>query len=173
MPAKPFINGDMAKSGNPQKKEARAIRLFHTVRSTADQLEAATLPLLSQSGLTLSQFLLMESLAHNGPMNQKTIGVHIGRSGGNITMVVRNLVKAGYVRQERSGSDGRQRKISMTSEGYDLFMSIYPSFIDTYLNIFKPLAGKEQRKLIKLCATISPSVSIEGLDEDDDPSPEI
>jgi len=173
MPAKPFINGDMAKSGNPQKKEARAIRLFHTVRATADQLEAASLSLLSQSGLTLSQFLLMETLAHNGPMNQKSIGLHIGRSGGNITMVVRNLVKAGFVRQERSGSDGRQRKISMTSEGYDLFMSIYPAFIDTYMSIFKSLPGKEQRRLIKLCAAISPSVSAEGLDDEDDQSPEI
>ncbi len=163
----------MAKSGNPQKKEGRVIRLFHTIRSTADQLEAATLPLLSKSGLTLSQFLVMESLAHNGPMNQKTIGTHIGRSGGNITMVIRNLVKAGYVRQERSGSDGRQRKISMTSEGYDLFMSIYPSFIDTYVHVFKSLAGKDQKRLIKLCASISPSVSVEDLDEEDDPSPEI
>jgi len=163
----------MAKSANPQKKESRVIRLFHTIRSTADQLEAASLPLLNKSGLTLSQFLVMESLAHNGPMNQKTIGTHIGRSGGNVTMVIRNLVKAGYVRQERSGADGRQRKISMTSEGYDLFMSIYPYFVDTYLNIFKPLAGKDQKRLIRLCASISPSVSVEGLDDMDDHSPEI
>jgi DNA-binding MarR family transcriptional regulator len=163
----------MAKSGNPQKKEARVLRLFHKIRSTADQLEAATLPLLSQSGLTLSQFLVMESLAHNGPMNQKTIGMHIGRSSGNITLVIRNQVKAGYVRQERSGVDGRERKISMTSEGYDLFMSVYPSFIDTYLRIFDPLPSKEQKRLIKLCASISPSVSDDEIEDDDEQSPEI
>jgi MarR family 2-MHQ and catechol resistance regulon transcriptional repressor len=158
----------MAKSGNLHKKETRVLRLFHTIRSTADQLEAATLSLLSQSSLTLSQFLVMESLAHNGPMNQKTIGTHIGRSGGNITMVIRNLVKAGYVRQERFGADGRQRRISMTSEGYDLFMKVYPVFIVTYINMFKPLVGKDQKRLIKLCASISPNISVDGLDDDDD-----
>ncbi len=161
----------MAKSKNPQKKESRAIRLFHTIRSTSDQLEAASLFLLSAANLTLSQFLVMESLAHNGPLIQKSIGEIIGRSGGNITMVIRNLVKAGYVRQERSGVDGRQRKISMTSEGYDLFMSIYPTFIDTYVNIFDSLPGKDQKRLIRLCASISPSVSVDGLDDEDDPSP--
>jgi MarR family 2-MHQ and catechol resistance regulon transcriptional repressor len=135
-------------------------------------LEAASLPLLSGSGLTLSQFLVMESLAHNGPMIQKSIGEIIGRSGGNITMVIRNLVKAGYVRQDRSGVDGRQRKISMTSEGYNLFMSIYPSFIDIYSKLFEPIPGKEQRRLIKMCASISPSVLLGELDEEVDPSPE-
>ncbi len=148
------------------------MRLFHTIRSTADQLEAASLSILSGANLTLSQFLVMEALAHNGPLIQKSIGEIIGRSGGNITMVIRNLVKAGYVRQERTGADGRQRKISMTSEGYDLFMSIYPSFIDIYINIFEPLPGKDQKRLIRLCASISPSVSVDGLDDEDDPSPE-
>lgn len=160
----------MAKLGNPHKKETRVLRLFHTIRSTADQLDAAALSLLSQSGLTLSQFLVLESLAHSGPMNQKTIGTHIGRSGGNITMVIRNLVKAGYVRQERSGTDGRQRKISMTSEGYVIFMAIYPIFISTYVTIFKSLVGKDQKRLIKLCTSISPTISVNELADDEDVS---
>ncbi len=162
----------MAKSGNPPKKEARALRLFHTLRSTADQLESASLSLLSKHGLTLSQFLVMEALAHKGPMNQKSIGAQIGRSGGNITMVIRNLTKGGYVRNERSGADGRQRKISMTSEGYDLFMSVYPAFIDIYVSLFAPLAGKDQKRLAKLCASIVPSDLADEMDDDDDPSPE-
>ena len=83
-------------------------------------------------------------------------------------MVIRNLVKAGYVRQERFGADGRQRRISMTSEGYDLFMKVYPVFIVTYINMFKPLVGKDQKRLIKLCASISPNISVDGLDDDDD-----
>lgn len=168
-PSNHFIADSMAKNKNIQKREARAVRLFHSIRSTADQLEAASLSLLSRSGITLSQFLVMETLAHHGPLIQKSIGEIIGRSGGNVTLVVRNLVRAGYVRQDRSGADGRQRKISMTSEGYDLFMSIYPSFIDIYMRIFETLASKEQRRMIKLCASISPSVSLDDLDDEDDP----
>lgn len=163
----------MAKSGNPPKKEARALRLFHTVRSTADQLVSASMPLLTQHGLTLSQFLVMEALAHKGPMNQKAIGAQIGRSGGNITMVIRNLVKGGYVRNDRFNADGRQRKISMTSEGYDLFMSVYPEFIDIYVDFFSPIPGKEQKRLTKLCSSIAPSSLADEVDEDDDPTPEI
>ena len=156
----------MAKSGNTRKKETRILRLFHSIRSAANHLESASSRLLIRSGLTLSQFLVMEALAHHGPQNQKSIGDLIGRSGGNITLIIRNLVKGGYVRQERSGSDGRQRKIQMTSEGYDLFMSIYPDFIETYVEVFNPLEGKDQKRLIKFCATIT-SRQGEGLTFDD------
>lgn len=148
------------------------MRLFHTMRATSDHIVSASMPLLAQHGLTLSQFLVMEALAHNGPMNQKSIGAQIGRSGGNITMVIRNLVKGGYVRNDRSGADGRQRKINMTSEGYDLFMSVYPSFIDIYVLLFDSIPGKDQKRLAKLCSSIAPSAHPGEMDEDDDPSPE-
>ncbi len=46
-------------------------------------------------GLTESQFGVLDSLFHLGPMKQKEIGKKILKSGGNITMVINNLEKRG------------------------------------------------------------------------------
>jgi len=148
----------MGKSDGTHKKEARALRLFHTIRLTSDRLEFASADLLSKNSLTMGQFLIMEVLCHNGPMNQTSLATLIGRSGGNVTLIVRNLVKSGLVRQETTVEDRRHRRISMTSEGYDLFMSIYPAFIDIYTLISSGIDSKDQKKLLRICQSISDAV---------------
>jgi len=149
----------MGKSDGTHKKEARALRLFHAIRITSDRLEFATADLLANNGLTIGQFLIMEVLCHNGPMNQTSLATLIGRSGGNVTFIVRNLVKTGLVRQETTVEDRRHRRISMTSEGYDLFMSIYPAFIDIYTQISSAIDAKDQKRLLRTCQSISDAIT--------------
>ncbi len=163
----------MAKSSSSHKKDQRALKLFHGIREAADALASALQPLLASHKVSLSQFLAMEALCHAGPMNQKQLGAKIGRSGGNVTLVVRNLVKGGWVRQEVEGEDRRYKKVSMTSEGYTLFMAIYPDFIAMNVQIASILDGKDQKKLIRLCRSLkgyadSPQDELE-LDEEDSP----
>nr|NIP73420.1 MarR family transcriptional regulator [Gammaproteobacteria bacterium]NIR98346.1 MarR family transcriptional regulator [Gammaproteobacteria bacterium]NIV21028.1 MarR family transcriptional regulator [Gammaproteobacteria bacterium] len=45
------------------------------------------------SGLTVSQFGVLEALYHLGPMHQRMIGAKLLKSGGNVTMVIDNLEK--------------------------------------------------------------------------------
>lgn len=164
----------MAKTSSSHKKDQRALKLFHGIREASDALASAVQPLLAAHNVSISQFLAMEALCHNGPMNQKELGAKIGRSGGNVTLVVRNLVKAGWVRQEVLGEDRRYKRISMSSEGYTLFMSIYPDFVAVNLNIASVLDGKDQKKLIRLCRSLKRHVDAVPDDEepDDEDSPE-
>ncbi len=62
---------------------------------------------LSRRGTTghlpTSQFGVLESLYHLGPMCQSDIGSKLLKSNSNITFVIHNLEKRGLVRRERDG----------------------------------------------------------------------
>lgn len=140
----------MAKSNPSAKKELRALRLFHSVRMVNEAVASAILPVLMKANISQSQFLIIETLAHNGPLNQKELGNLIGKSEGNITLVVKNLLKAGFVRQEVSPSDKRQKIISLTSEGHQKFMTIYPEFFGVIYQFFSGIPSKEQKNMIRI-----------------------
>lgn len=106
---------------------------------------------LSDVNLTTSQFGTLEVLHHLGPLNQRSIGEKLLKSGGNITMVIDNLEKQGYVVRKKDPSDRRAVLIHLTKEGERFINQFFPKHLDRIKEEFSVLTEEEKKTLADIC----------------------
>ena len=106
---------------------------------------------LSQAGLTVSQFGVLEALLHIGPQNQKRLGEKILKSGGNITLVIDNLEKNNLVTRSPDPSDRRAVIIKLTGEGRRFIKGFFPKHLSRIMEEFEVLSEKEKKDLARIC----------------------
>ena len=106
---------------------------------------------LSEVNLTVSQFGTLEVLHHLGPLNQRSIGDKLLKSGGNITMVIDNLEKQGYVVRKKDPSDRRAVLIHLTAEGKKFISQYFPKHLDRIKEEFSVLTEEEKQTLADIC----------------------
>ena len=99
------------------ENEAESAQRFHQPDAGQRFAGFAGALLLESQGLTHGQFGTMEALFHLGPLCQRELGEKLLRSGGNLTMVIDNLEKKGWVRRERQPDDRRKVLVSLTPKG--------------------------------------------------------
>ena len=133
------------------KKEARALRTYVKLMRAAESVTARTHRHLSGSGLTISQFAVLEALYQLGPLSQRDIGKKILRSSGNITMVIDNLEKNGLVKRKRGEPDRRFFIVHLTDKGYRLINKIFPPHAAVIAKNLGVLTAAEQDALGRLC----------------------
>src|SRR5271155_6042105 len=85
----------------------RALSAYINLIRATDSTVAKATAHLEGLGVTTGQFAVLEALLHLGPMCQHTLGEKLLRSGGNVTLVVDNLERHGWVRRGRQG-EGRR-----------------------------------------------------------------
>ncbi len=101
--------------------------------------------------LTGTQFGVMETLFHLGPMSQSEIGGKLLKSGANITLVIDNLEKCGLVLRQTAARDRRVTTVSLTDKGRDMIEAIFPAQVEAIVKEFAALTAGEQRTLGMLC----------------------
>ncbi len=126
------------------------IKLVRAAESLSTRLNA----LLTKSGLTGSQFSVLEALFHLGPLCQTELGTKLLKSGGNITMVIDNLEKQELVRREKTPNDRRFYKIHLTEKGLNLIEKIFPDHVKAITSEFSVLTEAEQTELQRMCKLI-------------------
>ena len=102
-------------------------------------------------GLTPSQFGVLETLLHLGPMSQGEVSAKLLKSTGNITLVLDNLENRGLVRRERNPEDRRIVTICLTEAGDQLIQRIFPLMAAAITAEFNVLSPEEQTDLGNLC----------------------
>jgi MarR family 2-MHQ and catechol resistance regulon transcriptional repressor len=131
--------------------EVRSLNTFIKLTRSVESLMAR----LAQSGsienLTISQFGVLETLYHLGPMCQTEIGSKLLRSGGNITLVIDNLEKQGLVRRQRDTEDRRLVNIHLTEAGRYLIARVFPKQLKRIVHELSVLTPQEQDTLSELC----------------------
>lgn len=110
-----------------------------------------TSQLLAEYGLTESQFGTLEALYFLGPMCQKEIGEKLLVTGGNMTMVIKNLEKRGVVTRQQDQDDRRQFIVSLTPKGQQLVTEIFPRHAQNIADLMGVLNAAEQHQLGSLC----------------------
>ncbi|NCB40980.1 MAG: MarR family transcriptional regulator, partial [Erysipelotrichia bacterium] len=101
--------------------------------------------------LTESQFGILEALLHLGPLTQKQLAEKILKSGGNITLVIENLLKLGLVKKEKHKDDQRCFWISLTTNGDNLVKKLFPNHVKIITERLSVLSTNEQALLASLC----------------------
>jgi MarR family 2-MHQ and catechol resistance regulon transcriptional repressor len=133
------------------QKETRALKAYVKLMRAAESVTARIHRHLSSTGLTISQFAVLEALYHVGPLSQREIGKKILKSSGNITMVIDNLEKNGLVRRKRNAADRRFFIVHLTDKGYHLIHKIFPPHAAVIAEDFGVLTAAEQDTLGQLC----------------------
>ena len=132
----------------------RALSAYINLIRASDSLVSKASTQLEQSGMTLGQFAVLEALHHLGPMCQHTLAKKLLRSGGNITLVVDNLEKRGWVRRERQKDDRRMVQIHLTPKGARLIAKVFPEHAAAITQIMKELTEQEQEELRRMAGKL-------------------
>lgn len=128
-------------------KETEALNAYiKLMRSSASVLNRVT-PRLQKSGLTFSQFGVLEVLFHLGPLCQKELADKLLQSGGNITMVVNNLERQGMVVRLRDEVDKRYIMVHLTWRGTQRIQELFPQHLEDICECFKVLSSAEIAQL--------------------------
>lgn len=101
--------------------------------------------------LTYSQFGVLESLYHLGSMTQGEVSSKVLKSTSNLTTVIDNLERDGYVRRERDVKDRRVIHVHLTDAGTSKIEAVLPKHVGALVDIFSVLSPAEQETLGKLC----------------------
>ena len=133
------------------EEEIRALNAFINLMRGADSLVRRLTTQLEPLGITTGQFGVLEALYHLGPMCQKTLGEKLLRSGGNVTLVVENLAKRGWVRRERQADDRRHIRIHLTPKGRALIKRAFPKHVQAVVKEMSALDPSEQEALRRIC----------------------
>ncbi len=131
--------------------EIRALNAYINLVRASDSVVGRLSARIEAEGLTGPQFGILEAVYHLGPMCQKAIAEKLLRSGGNITIVIDNLEKRGWVRRARQTDDRRMIQIHLTPQGRKLIARIFPQHAKEIANEMSVLSVSEQENLRRLC----------------------
>jgi MarR family transcriptional regulator, 2-MHQ and catechol-resistance regulon repressor len=136
------------------KETERALSAYINLIRASDSLVSKASAQLEQSGMTLGQFAILEALHHLGPMCQHALAEKLLRSGGNVTLVVDNLEKRGWVRRERQKDDRRMVQIHLTPKGARLIAKVFPEHAIAITKIMNELTVNEQEELRRVAGKL-------------------
>lgn len=108
-------------------------------------------PLQREHGITESQLGVLEALYHLGPMAQTQLCGKILKSGSNLTTVVDNLERRGWVRRERDSADRRVQVVHLTAAGKRTIEHAFPDHVSRVAELLCTLTRDEQKQLGRLC----------------------
>jgi len=133
-----------------QAREVRALDAYIKLLRAADSVVARA-HRRTACDLTVSQFGVLETLHHLGPMHQRRIGTKLLKSGGNVTMVIDNLERRGLVERRRDQKDRRYVSVHLTPAGEALIAEVFPRHVHSIVEEMAPLTAEEQETLGRLC----------------------
>ncbi len=129
------------------EKERRALDVYIKLFRAADSVASRTIGPMTAAGLTPSQFGVLETLYHLGPLLVSQLADKHLKSRNNFTIVVDNLEKQGLVRRERSSEDRRAVWVHLTEAGREKIEQIIPEHVQVVVQDMEVLTAQEQEQL--------------------------
>lgn len=136
------------------KEQKNTLNTFIKLMRATESLNQRLCRHLSEANLTISQFGILEALLHLGPQNQKELGQKLLKSGGNITLVIDNLEKSGFVTRKKDQNDRRALIVDLTVQGKSFIEDFFPKHLEKITEEFKVLDDNEKQELGRLCKKI-------------------
>ena len=136
-------------AGTP--RERRALDAFIKLMRATESLTARLGKSLHEAGLTYGQLSVLEALHHLGPMHACDLAGKLLRSNANMTTVLDNLEKAGFVTRERTRQDRRFVRVALTTEGRKRIEEVFPRHVGEITDALGALNAAEQEELGRLC----------------------
>jgi MarR family 2-MHQ and catechol resistance regulon transcriptional repressor len=133
------------------RAEMRTLDTFIKLTRCTNSVMARLAERSTIGDLTYSQFAVLETLYHLGPMTQGEISQKILKSLSNMTTVIDNLERDRLVRRERDANDRRVIRVHLTDAGSSKLEAVLPGHVAALVEEFSILSAKEQETLGELC----------------------
>lgn len=110
---------------------------------------------INETDVTFAQFEVLVMVYHFGPL---TVGGIIERTLstiGNISLVITNLVKEGYLVTKPVENDKRSKMIHLTEKGVEFMEAFFPVHLENLDNILSIYTEQEKETLLGLVRKLS------------------
>ncbi len=104
----------------------------------------------SEHNLTFNQFRVLEVLYHRGDLNIGSITKLTMSTPGNITVVVKNLKRDGWISSIKDPDDSRASILTIASKGIKVIEKVFPNHAKNIDDFFKVLSDNELDTLYEL-----------------------
>ncbi|HFI0419705.1 TPA: MarR family winged helix-turn-helix transcriptional regulator [Streptococcus suis] len=132
------------KALNENKHALHSLVVFRRAANTISKSELET---IKKYGLTVCQFGVMEALYNKGNLRIQDLIDKLLSTSGNMTVVIKNMIRDGYVYKTSDTSDRRASLIALTEKGRQTIETILPEHYDHVGQIFSVLSPEEQDQL--------------------------
>ncbi|MCX6169042.1 MAG: MarR family winged helix-turn-helix transcriptional regulator [Ignavibacteriales bacterium] len=132
------------------EKKQLALDLFEKLSKAYDKYHKVQAKQMFSENLTSPQFGVLEILYKTGPVPLKRLSEEMMVTGANITCVMDNLEKEGFVKRIFSKEDRRVILADLTASGKAKIGSIMPKYSDNIASLTSVLSDHEQKELAKL-----------------------
>lgn len=109
---------------------------------------------ISDTGLQLSEFTIMEVLLHKGPLPINAIGEKVLLTSGSMTAAINRLDKKGFVRRIQDPSDGRFFHVHLTKMGRRVIKKAFEKHAANLEHVSAALSQDERGELVRLLKKI-------------------
>ncbi len=117
---------------------------------TAKAVECIDRASISDTGLQLSEFAILEVLLHKGPQSINAIGSKVLLTSGSMTAAVNRLERKGLVRREKDPTDGRRFKMYLSGEGRRVIGKAFDTHKLNLEKMARDLDDHEREALVRL-----------------------
>lgn len=120
--------------------------------------------LASRTGLTTSQFIILQIVARDGKVLPSTVAKAAGLTQATVTSLVDKLGRSGLVHRQRDTEDRRRIWIEVTAEGRKALAASPDLLQDRFQIAFQKLADWEQAMIIAALERVSAMLDAATLD---------
>jgi len=142
------------------KATDRALSLWVKLARAHDTMSTLADRNIATFGLTTPQFGALECLGHLGQMTIGELGRKMLVTGGNMTVVVDNLVKQSLVERFGISNDRRKIMVRLTGKGEELFHEIFIKHAEFITDLVSVLTYREQEELGRLLKKLGTSLEL-------------
>jgi MarR family 2-MHQ and catechol resistance regulon transcriptional repressor len=116
----------------------------------AHAVEARALQSIDGTGLGASEFAILETLLHKGPLPVNVIGKKVLLTTGSITSAIDRLAERQLVVRKDDPSDRRVRRVQLTAKGRKLIEGAFETHAADLEKVVAVLTRQERATLIAL-----------------------
>jgi MarR family 2-MHQ and catechol resistance regulon transcriptional repressor len=146
------------------------LQLIIALGRAMQAIERGVRPHLTDSGLGLTEFAVLEVLYHKGALALGEIRDRILVTGASTTYVVKKLEDRGLMRRRTSAKDQRVVFGELTPKGRTLMDKVFPAHVDRLRDVTAGLSASEKRaasQLLRRLTRQARRITGERMTEDD------
>jgi len=133
----------------------------HLLRRAHQRATACFQEVMPSDDLTPTQHAALATLLKHGELSQNYLGRMTQMDPSTISLVVKALMKRGFIARKRSDTDQRMTMITLTNAGVQFTLPLLDLSMEVARRLLSPLAPGEQATLLDLLNRIGGSETTE------------
>jgi MarR family 2-MHQ and catechol resistance regulon transcriptional repressor len=141
--------------GQGEKRTPSAMVTWLAIVRTRPTLDRLGRWILGNLGLSLTDFKVLESVLHEGPLSPSRLGLEIGLTRGSVTSAVDRLTAKGLVTREPHATDARSSFVKLTPIGVAVIEAAWRSHAEIVERVLvDTITPEESAVLLKLLGRV-------------------